>query len=309
MSTVIEAFSLTKGFGDFTAVEDLSMRVNEGEILGFLGPNGAGKTTTTRMLAGMIAPTSGYAEVAGYRTDEEVESLHEVIGLLTEVPGFYERFSARDNLLYFARFYDIDAETQVDKYLKTMDLWERRNDKAGAFSKGMKQRLALARALLHEPKVLFFDEPTAGLDPESAQEVRRLILRLKEEGRTIFLTTHNLDEAEFLCDRVAVFKTRLVTLDKPENLRARLFQRKAIVDLESISEEIMNAVNELGFIQRVEREGNQLIIEMEDFDKNRPALVRRIVEKGGDVQGVYEKKHSLEDVYLTLINEDKEVEA
>ncbi|GAF83759.1 unnamed protein product, partial [marine sediment metagenome] len=184
MSVMIESFNLTKKFNNLTAVEDLSIQVNKGEILGFLGPNGAGKTTTIRMLVGIIAPTKGYAVVAGIRTDKEVERLHEVIGLLTETPGFYERLTARENLLYFVRFYDVNPDSQVDKYLQRMGLWERRNDKVVIFSKGMKQRLALARALVHEPEVLFLDEPTAGLDPKSAKEVRELIMKFKEGGRT-----------------------------------------------------------------------------------------------------------------------------
>lgn len=304
---MIETFNLTKKFNNLIAVEDLSIQVKKGEILGFLGPNGAGKTTTIRMLAGIIAPTKGYAVVAGLRTDKEVENLHEVIGILTEAPGFYERLTARENLLYFARFYNIDVVSQVDKYLRKMGLWERRNDKVGTFSKGMKQRLALARALVHEPEVLFLDEPTAGLDPKSAREVRGLIMKLKEEGRTVFLSTHNLEEAEFLCDRVAVFRTRLVVLDTSQNLQNRLFQRQVIVELEEINERIVKAAKNLDFVQSVEKDGRQLIIELRDFDKNRPELVRCIVESDGKIQSVFEKKHSLEEIYLTLIREEEDM--
>ncbi len=309
MSATIETFNLTKKFDNLTAVEDLCIQVNKGEVLGFLGPNGAGKTTTIRMLAGIIAPTKGYAVVEGIRTDEEIERLHEIIGLLTETPGFYGRLSARENLLYFARFYDIDASQQVDKYLKKMGLWERRNDKVGTFSKGMKQRLALARCLVHEPKVLFLDEPTAGLDPESAKEVRELIMKLREEGRTIFLSTHNLDEAELLCDRIAVFKTKLVVIDTPQNLKQRLFQRQVIVELEEVSQEILNAVNGLDFVLSVTKDGRRLIIELRDFDKNRPELVKSIVERGGNIMSVFEKRHSLEEIYLTLVKEEQEMRA
>jgi len=306
MGLMIETFGLTRKFANLTAVEDLSIQVRKGEILGFLGPNGAGKTTTIRILSGIIAPTKGHAVVAGIRTDKAAESLHEVIGLLTESPGFYQRLNATENLLYFAGFYDIDVDTQVDKYLKLMGLWQRRGDKLGTFSKGMKQRLALARALLHNPKVLFLDEPTAGLDPESAQEVRKLIRQLKEEGRTIFLSTHNLGEAESLCDRIGLFRTRLIALDSPKNLRNRLFQRQVVVELSSIDKELVQAVRNLNFVQQVEVEKTQLIIELKDFDKNRPELVRRIVQKEGSIQSVSERKHSLEEIYLTLIKEEKE---
>jgi len=305
MSVMIESFNLTKKFNNLRAVEDLSIQVNKGEILGFLGPNGAGKTTTIRMLVGIIAPTKGYAVVAGIRTDKEVERLHEVIGLLTETPGFYERLTARENLLYFVRFYDIDPDSQVDKYIQRMGLWERRNDKVVIFSKGMKQRLALARALVHEPEVLFLDEPTAGLDPKSAKEVRELIMKLKEGGRTIFLSTHNLEEAELLCDRIAVFRTRLVVIDTPHNLRNSLFQRQVIVELETVNEKVINAVKSLDFVLDVKRNGKQLTIELRDFDKSRPELVKCIVENNGKIQSVLEKKHSLEKIYLTLIKEEE----
>jgi ABC-2 type transport system ATP-binding protein len=308
LTPVIVARDLTKRFGEYTAVDSLSLEVERGEIFGFLGPNGAGKTTTTRMLAGMIAPTEGYAEVAGFRSDGDVEPLHEAIGLLTESPGFYERFSATENLLYFAGFYDIDGEAQVEKYLLAMGLWDRRGDEVGTYSKGMKQKLALARALLPEPQVLFLDEPTSGLDPESARDVRSLVTKLREEGRTIFLTTHNLEEAESLCDRVGVIKTRLVALDTPSNLRGRIFGRQVVVELESVTDSIVSGIKDLGFVTSVEELGNKLTIEMEEFDRNRPVLVRRIVEKGGSVVSVYERKHSLEEIYITLMDEEREVE-
>ena len=217
---IIETVDLSRNFGKSAAVEDLTLAIEAGEVLGFLGPNGAGKTTTIRMLAGIIAPTKGYAVVAGHRTDRDVEQLHEVIGMLTQTPGLYDRLSARRNLEYFASFYpSVEPQSRVERYLKLMGLWERRDSKVGTFSKGMKQRLALARALVHEPKVLFLDEPTAGLDPEAAGEVRQLIRALREEGRTIFLSTHNLSEAEILCNRIAVLHTRLLALDTPEQLR------------------------------------------------------------------------------------------
>jgi len=305
MKAVIRAEELTRKFGGLTAVDSASFEVMEGEILGFLGPNGAGKTTTIRMLAGIIAPTSGRAEVAGLPIDHDVEKLHEAIGLLTESPGFYERLSAIRNLEYFAGFYPgVNIPGQVEKYLKAMGLWERREDRVGTFSKGMKQRLALARALLHEPGILFLDEPTAGLDPEAAQEVREMIKKLRQEGCTIFLSTHNLSEAESLCDRIAIIRTQLIALDTPENLRKRLFKRDVVVEMDSISPKIVEAVEKLEFVYNLKMEGKKLVMEIEDIEKNRPFLVKRIVEAGGMVQNVYEEKHSLEEVYLSLIHED-----
>jgi ABC-2 type transport system ATP-binding protein len=304
---MIEAYGLTRKFGETVAVDDLSLEVAEGEVLAFLGPNGAGKTTTIRMLSGIISPTSGYATVDGRRTDRDVEPLHEVIGLLTETPGFYDHLSARRNLEFYAGFYtNIDVPVQVEKYLRMMGLWERRKDRVGTFSKGMKQRLALSRALLHEPRVLFLDEPTAGLDPEAAREVRDMVKNLSQEGRTIFLSTHNLAEAESLCHRIAIVKTRLLTLDTPENLRRRLFRRQVVVQLASIPEGLVKEISQLSYTRRVEPGNKRLIVELDDPEKNRPGLVERIVAAGGQVMGLWEESHSLEEVYLSLMRENHE---
>ena len=302
---MIESYGLTREFGELVAVDDLNLEVKEGEVLAFLGPNGAGKTTTIRMLSGIIAPTTGYAVVAGHRIDKNIEQLHEVIGLLTETPGFYDNLSASYNLGFYAGFYNnLNIEYQVEKYLRMTGLWERREDKVGTFSKGMKQRLALARALLHEPKVLFLDEPTAGLDPEVAREVRELIKGLSEEGRTIFLSTHNLSEAEFLCHRIAVVRTRLLALDTAENLRQSLFRRQIVIQLASSPGDIIEKVAGLPFVRKVESEENGLLVEVENPEKDKPELVKSVVEAGGLVMGVLEEHHSLEDVYLSLVREN-----
>jgi ABC-2 type transport system ATP-binding protein len=307
---IIETSGLSRRFKDVIAVDDLTMAVESGEVLGFLGPNGAGKTTTIRMLAGIIRPTGGEAVVAGRRIDRDVEKLHEVIGMLTETPGLYGRLSARRNLEYFAGFYPIDDVTaRVEKYLKLMGLWERREDKAGTFSKGMKQRLALARALMHEPKVLFLDEPTSGLDPEAASEVRQLIRRMQEQGCTVFLSTHNLAEAEMLCNRIAVIQTRLLALDTAESLRRRFFRRKVIVELQSPDPNVLAVVKGLPFVQEARQEGSRLSVELVDSERNRPELVRAIVEAGGKVITVSEEQYTLEQVYLRLMNEEKVSEA
>ncbi len=307
---IIETFGLSRHFGKTTAVEDVTLAIESGEVLGFLGPNGAGKTTTIRMLAGMIAPTKGHAIVAGHRTDRDVEQLHEVIGMLTQMPGLYDRLSARRNLGYFASFYpSVEAKSQVEKYLKLMGLWERRDGKVGTFSKGMKQRLALARALVHEPKVLFLDEPTSGLDPEAAGEVRQLIRNLREEGRTIFLSTHNLNEAEILCNRIAVIHTKLVALDTPEQLRRRFFRRQIVVQLESVDASVTEVVKKLPFIQEMREEGSQLVLGLIDPERNRPELVNAIVVAGGRVIGVSEKQYPLEEVYLRLMREGSQDES
>jgi len=213
-TTIVRAEELTRRFGSRLAVDRVSLDVGRQEIIGLLGPNGAGKTTIVRMLAGIIAPSSGRATVAGIDPAREPERLHEAIGLLTESPGFYDRLSAERNLRYFAGFYPVsDPARRTAVYLDRMGLLDRRRDRVGTFSKGMRQRLALARALVHEPDLLFLDEPTAGLDPEAARALRELIAELRGEGRTIVLSTHNLAEAELLCDRVAVLRTRLIAID------------------------------------------------------------------------------------------------
>lgn len=301
---VVEAHELTRNFGTLTAVEDMSFEMQQGEVLAFLGPNGAGKTTTIRMLAGIILPTNGYAVVAGHRTDKEAEKIHESVGLLTETPGFYDGLTARWNLEFFARFYDdLDVDRQVEKYLKITGLWDRRDAKVGTYSKGMKQRLALARALIHEPEVILLDEPTAALDPEAAREVRELIRKLSNEGRTIFLSTHNLMEAEELCNRIAVVQTHLLALDTPSELRGRLFRRQVVVQLDGEPESILGLVKELPFVRTAEAENDKMIVELEDSDNTRPELVRHIVEAGGRIMAVSEQQHSLEEIYLNLVNE------
>ena len=302
--TMIKTFGLSRLFGNVTAVDNLTLAVEEGEVIGLLGPNGAGKTTTIRILTGMIQPTSGYATVSGLRTDQQVEQLHEIIGLLPEVPGFYDRFSGKRNLEYFAGFYPLlDYRSQVEKYLKLIGLWERRHDKVGTYSKGMKHRLAIARALLHEPKVLFFDEPTVGLDPEASKEVRDLISKLREAGRTIFLSTHNLGEAELLCDRVAVINTKLLAIDTTEQLRNRFFRRQIMVQLESLDTRLVEIISNLSFVKEMSHGDNRLFLQLTEPEHNRSELIRAIVEAGGRIVEVSEQKYPLEEVYLKLIRE------
>ncbi len=303
---IIETCKLSRSYNGTLALTDLDLKVEQGEVMGFLGPNGAGKTTTIRLLAGMIGPTSGYAVVDTLRPDREPEKVHEVVGLLTETPGFYNRLSAVRNLEFFAGFYPgTRAGANIERYLKAMGLWERRDDRVGGFSKGMKQRLALARALIHEPKILFLDEPTAGLDPEAAGEVRTLIRRLGEAGRTIIISTHNLAEAEQLCQRIAVIRTRLLALDTPEKLRLRYFRRQVVIELDYIDEKVAAAVQKLPFVQSMRMENNRLFLEMADAEQNRPEVVRAIVGAGGRIRAVTGEEHPLEEVYLKLIHEEE----
>jgi ABC-2 type transport system ATP-binding protein len=304
---MIHTNGLTKTFGEgdqaLTAVDHINLDVAEGEVFGFLGPNGAGKTTTVRLLTSLIAPTSGTASINGLQVGRDGQAIRQTVGLLTETPGMYERLSAEKNLTLFARLYSVpDPAASVAKYLKMLGLWERRGDEAGSFSKGMRQKLALARALLHEPKVLFLDEPTSGLDPEAAKLVRDFIEELKTEGRTIFLCTHNLDEADRLCNRVAIFKTRLITVDTPANIRQRLYGRQVVLHLAQPAETLAETARGLAFVKGVQAVDNKLVVALDDPETDNPALIRALVGAGAAIQFVGEIRHSLEDVYLRLID-------
>jgi ABC-2 type transport system ATP-binding protein len=289
-----------------TAVDRLSIDVAVGEVFGFLGPNGAGKTTTIRLLTCLIAPTGGRATVNGLEVGRDDTAIRRQVGLLTETPGLYDRLSALANLVFFARLYGVaDPVGQAARYLRLLGLWERRDDEVATFSKGMRQRLALARALLHEPPVLFLDEPTAGLDPEAARLVRDFIADLRGRRRTIFLCTHNLDEAERLCDRVAVFKARLLVLDTPANLRRHFFGRQVVFHLRAIPPGVVEQVAAQPFVQNAEVIANKLVVRLNDPERHNPDLVRLLVAAGADIQFVGELRHSLEDVYLQLVSESR----
>ena len=302
---MIHTENLCKNFKEVQAVSNLNLDIHEGEVFGFLGPNGAGKTTTVRMLTCLISPTSGSAKVAGYTLGIEDTNIRKNVGVLTETPGMYDNLSAEYNLIIYANLYEVsNPAKQVEKYLKMLGLYDRRLDQAGTFSKGMKQKLAIARALLHEPKVIFLDEPTAALDPEAAHLVRDFISEMKGEGRTIFLCTHNLDEADRLCDRIAVFKSRLLVQDTPTNLRASLFGRRVVFHLRVMDEILAQKVKRLRFVREIKIIDNKLLVNIENPETQNPEIIRTLVEAGADVQFVGELRHSLEDVYLQLIKEN-----
>jgi ABC-2 type transport system ATP-binding protein len=299
---IIQTENLTKAFGANTAVDKLTFEVKQGEVFGFLGPNGAGKTTTVRLLTSLIEPSAGTAQVNSYQLGKANREIRRTVGILTETPGMYDNLSAEYNLRIYASLYEVkDVKGQVEKYLRMLGLWERRFDEAGAFSKGMKQKLAIARALLHEPPLLFLDEPTAALDPEAARLVRDFIEELRKEGRTIFLCTHNLDEADRLCDRIGVFKTRLIDVDTPANLRAQLFDRKVVFHLTSADDHLVDKISSLAYVKGCQRVDNKLIVTLNEPEAHNPEIIRLLVGLGVDVQFVGELKHSLEDVYLQLV--------
>ncbi len=291
-----------KGETELVAVDDLSLEVESGEVFGFLGPNGAGKTTTVRSLTGLIRPSSGSAQVAGFELGEDDTNIRRNVGILTESPGMYERLTAEKNLTIFANLYDVpDIEKSVNKYLSMLNLWERRHDAVGSFSKGMRQKLAVARALIHEPQILFLDEPTTGLDPEASKTVRDFVEELKNEGRTIFMTTHNLDEAERLCDRVGIFQQRLLTVDSPSNLREKMFGRKVVFHLSEVKPEWIDLVTNIAGAGNVEAVDNKLVISLQDPEASNPEIIKALVMAGAQLRFVGEIRHSLEQIYLEMV--------
>ena len=306
---MITVENLTKKFGEVTAVDGVSFQVKEGEVFGFLGPNGAGKTTTVRMLCCLISKTSGEATIDNYQIGKADDSLQirKMIGLVPDNVGLYEDLTAFENLDFYGRLYDRPEQARkenIERFLKMLGLWEKRNARAGSFSKGMKQKLALARSLIHEPKLLFMDEPTANLDPESAKTVRDFILELKKQGRTIFLNTHNLDEAQRVCDRIAIIKTKLLRLGTPAQLRDSLSKPKTEIRLAQVGETMVAALRKL-IPNNIEVSDNRLIVDVTDPDKENPAIIAAIASAGGQVRGVTQLTPTLEDVYLQIVKETK----
>ena len=305
---MIDTENLSRKFGNLTAVDNVTLHVDEGEVFGFLGPNGAGKTTTVRMLCCLIGKTSGNARIGGFAVDNENDCLkiRKMVGILPENVGLYDSLSAYRNLDFYGKLYEVPESKRrenIEHLLRLLGIWERRDDAVGTFSKGTKQKIAIARALIHNPQVLFLDEPTANLDPEASKTVRDFILGLKKEKRTIFLNTHNLDEAERLCDRIAILKTRLIVVDSPKNLEHSLYNRKTIVHLESVNSTVLAAVKGLSAVKNLKTSDNKLILDMDNPERDNPELVRAIVTAGGNIQYVTELRSTLEDVYLKLTRE------
>jgi ABC-2 type transport system ATP-binding protein len=305
---MIDLQNLTRKFGNLTAVDNVTLHVEKGEVFGFLGPNGAGKTTTVRMLCCLIGKTSGEAKIGNYNVDTEANCLkiRQMVGFLPENVGLYDSLSAYQNLDFYGQLYEVPESKRrenIEHLLTLLGIWERREDAVGTFSKGTKQKIAIARALIHDPQVLFLDEPTANLDPEASKTVRDFILDLKKEKRTIVLNTHNLDEAERLCDRIAILKTKLIAVDSPKNLERSLYHRKTIVHLQSVSSSIAAVIEKLDFVKNVRVSDNKLILEIDDPERDNPEVVKAIVEAGGSIQYVTELRSTLEDVYLKFIRE------
>jgi ABC-2 type transport system ATP-binding protein len=307
----IEVSHLTKVFGGRTAVSDVSFSVAGGEGFGFLGPNGAGKTTTVRTLGTLLAPTSGSATVAGIELrPENGPAIRERISIMPESPGLYLRLTVLENLQCFAGLYELDdVRGRIERALRAVNLEDRTSDLCGSLSKGLRQRVALARALLNDPAVLFLDEPTSGLDPVATREVHGLIAALKDRGVTIFLTTHRLEEAERLCDRVAILNTTMRLVGHPDELRKQLFRRSVDVRLRAPLDDPKAVLGALPGAEGWEQTPSGYTLTVSDPDRAAPALARALVGAGADILSIAESRHSLEDVYLELIDEDVEAKS
>jgi ABC-2 type transport system ATP-binding protein len=305
---VIATDHLTRRFGDFTAVDGLTLTIAEGEVFGLLGPNGAGKTTTIRMLAGLIGKTSGAAQVAGCRVGDPASAkrLRTLIGLMPEEAGLYPDLSAARTLDFFGRLYQVPAgprAERTERLLTMLDLWDRRDARVRTFSKGMKQRLTIARALINDPPVLFLDEPTANLDPEGAKTVRDFLLGLKREKRTILFNTHQLAEAERVCDRVGILRGKLVAVGTPDELRGTVSRARpaTAIQLTVVTDAVAAAARRAGGAD-VTVSGNMITIGTDRPERDNPGLVKAIVAAGGEVQYVSAIVPTLEEAYLRLLD-------
>jgi ABC-2 type transport system ATP-binding protein len=304
--SMIKVENLTKKFGDVLAVDNISFSIDKGEIFAFLGPNGSGKTTTLRMLSALISPTSGKIEIDGKELSKHSSSIRSIIGFLTESPGMYEKISAYENLKFYSSFYDMDNKKRMDnieKFLNMFGLWNRKDDLVATFSKGMKQKLAIARALIHEPKILFLDEPTSGLDPESAHMVRNFIESLKKSNTTVFLCTHNLEEASSLSNKVCIIRSKIIkvaTLDELQNRNEIKRFEICLAQDASLFEDVLQGFDG---VETYEASGHIIKISLKDFKKNNPMIIREFVKRDADIIYFNEIKESLEEIYLNLIKE------
>ena len=299
---------LHKRFGRVEAVYGLSFAVGDGEIFGLLGPNGAGKTTTVRMLAGLIAPTDGSATVNGHSLGEGSQRIRGLSGILTESPGLHDKLTARQNLAYYGRLYGLRGAplaAAVERYLGVVGMSEHADRRVSGFSKGMRQKIAIARALLHEPEVIYLDEPTSGLDPSAAKTVRDFVATLRELGRSIVVCTHNLDEAERLCDRIGIMRGTLLRVDTPAALRRHGRAATVRVELNGARgpSSFLDGLASLPFVQGAQPRDTAMLVELADPALETPDLVAHLVAAGARITGVREEAATLEEVYLELVGE------
>jgi ABC-2 type transport system ATP-binding protein len=305
----IRTDNLTRDFGTVRAVDHLAIEVPKGMIFGFIGPNGSGKTTTIRLLLGLLEPTEGKAEVLGFDTQTQADEIRSRTGALLEHSGLYERLKAEDNLEFYGRIWHMpadDRQARIKELLTHLGLWERRKETVGTWSRGMKQKLAIARALLHQPRLIFLDEPTAGLDPIAAAAFREDLAALTaREGVTVFLTTHNLAEAEKLCQLVGVIRQgQLLVVGSPDELRAKQETPQMEILGRGFSEDVMTSLQARTEVIKVEQKDNRLLIDLRDAVDTAP-LVSLMVSAGAEVEEVRRSKTSLEEVFLTLMEEEE----
>ncbi|MEM7346423.1 MAG: ABC transporter ATP-binding protein [Chloroflexota bacterium] len=304
---MIEAVNLTKEFGEFTAVSDISLNVAEGEVLALLGPNGAGKTTTVRMLGSILKPTQGYARVAGYDTVQDARIIRGLIGVLTEFPGLYQRMKGVDYLRFFGELQGMskaDIEWNSERLLKRFTLWGDRNKRVGTYSKGMKQKLTLVRAMLHDPQVIFLDEPTSAMDPQSAKLVRDAILDLRQEKRTIIICTHNLVEAELLADRIAIVSQgRIIAQGTPTELKKQLLgdplmEIKFAQSINGLASDMADRVNV------VDHGDDWLRYTVPNPVEANPVLLTELVNRNVPIVTLQAVPRSLEEIYLRIVEQN-----
>ncbi|MBA3739887.1 MAG: ABC transporter ATP-binding protein [Chloroflexi bacterium] len=305
---MIEVSGLGKRFRSLIAVHDLSFTVGEGEIFGILGPNGAGKTTSVRMLSGLIAPSEGTARINGMELGAQSQAIRAITGILTETPGLHDKLTARENLGYYGRLYGLrgaNLRRAVDRYLGIVGLPDVGDRRVGGFSKGMRQKVAIARALLHEPEVLYLDEPTSALDPSAAKTIRDFVATLRDAGRSIVVCTHNLDEAERLCDRIGIMRGTLLQVDTPARLRRRNGSASVRVELVGARrpESFLDMLAALPFVEAARATDGMLLVEVGDPRGDNPELVRALVDAGARIVAVAEESVTLEQAYLDLVGE------
>lgn len=313
---MIEVIGLGKRFGALVAVHDLGFVVGDGEIFGILGPNGAGKTTSVRMLSGLVAPSEGTAVINGHRLGEASQHIRAITGILTEAPGLHDKLTARQNLGYYGRLYGLrgaELRRAVDRYLEVVGMAGTGDRRVGGFSKGMRQKIAIARALLHEPEVIYLDEPTSGLDPSAAKTIRDFVATLRDAGRSIVVCTHNLDEAERLCDRIGIMSGTLLQVDTPAALRRRNGSASIRIELVGARSpsSFLDLLGALPYVEAARASNGALMVEVRDPRSDNPDLVRALVEAGARIIGVREEAVSLEQVYLDLVGEagERDVDA
>ena len=311
-AVAIRTQNLTRTFETVRAVDGISFEVPSGIVFGFLGPNGSGKTTTIRLLLGLLEPTSGSAEVLGFDTTAHADDVRQRCGALLEHTGLYERMTAEDNLEFYGRVWHLSAaerQQRIHDLLDAVGLWDRRKEPVGNWSRGMKQKLAVARAMLHRPQIIFLDEPTAGLDPIAAVALRdELAALVQQQGVTVFLTTHNLAEAEKLCQQVAVIRQgQLMMIGSPDELRLRQGGSRLEIVGRGFTEAALSILRQQPQVKEVTRQDQHITIALKD-DVDTAPLVQLLVSQGVQIDEVRRGKASLEEVFLTLMEEDKHVE-